>query len=64
MEEKITAWVARDENGEIHVYTTKPWKLDGQWVTNDDGVDKNKFPNVKWKDDEPTEVELTIKVCD
>ena len=64
MEEKITAtaWVARDEDGEIHVYTTEPWKLGGQWVTNDNGVDKNKFPQVKWEDKEPTKVELIIKI--
>ena len=43
MEEKITAWIARDEDGEIHVYTTEPWKLGGQWVTNDNGVDKINF---------------------
>ena len=30
MEKKITAWIARDENGKIHVYTTEPWKLGGQ----------------------------------
>ena len=24
MEEKITAWLARDENGELHIYTTRP----------------------------------------
>ena len=64
MEEKIKAWVARDEDGEIYVYTTEPWKLGGQWVTNDNGVDKNKFPQVKWEDEEPTKVELTIKTCE
>ena len=25
-------------------------------------LDKNDFPEVKWEDEEPTEVELTIKI--
>ena len=64
MEEKITAWLARDENGELHIYTTRPFKVGGQWATNDDGIDINKFPQVKWKNKEPTKVELLIKVCE
>ena len=30
MEEKIKAWIARDENGEIYIYTTEPRKLKRQ----------------------------------
>jgi hypothetical protein len=64
MEETITAWVARDKDGRIYVCTSEPWKLDDQWVTSDNGIDKNKFPQIKWEDKEPTKVELTIKICE
>lgn len=63
MEEKINAWIARDENGEIYIYTTEPQKLKRQWEVIDKGFDKKKFQQVKWKDEEPTKVELTIKIC-
>ena len=62
MEEKIKAWIARDENGEIYIYTTEPRKLKRQWEVIDKGFDKNKFQQVKWEDTEPTKVELTIKI--
>ena len=64
MEEKIKAWIARDENGEIYIYTTEPRKLKRQWETIDKGFDKNKFQQIKWEDEEPTKVELTIKICE
>lgn len=63
MEERIAAWVARDENGEIYIYTTEPRKLKRQWEAIDKGFDKNKFKQIKWEDEEPTKVELTIKIC-
>ena len=62
MEEKITAWIARDENGEIYIYTTEPRKLKRQWEVIDKGFDKNQFQQIKWEDEEPTKVELTIKI--
>jgi len=34
MEEKITAWVARDEDGELHLYSHKPHKISNDvWYT-------------------------------
>lgn len=71
MEEKITAWAARDKSGILFIYTRKPikgksceaWYLKGDEIG---GVgiemDMKKFPEVKWEDKEPTEVELTIKI--
>ena len=64
MEEKIKAWIARDENGEIYIYTTEPRKLKRQWEAIDKGFDKKKFQQIKWEDEEPTKVELTIKMCE
>lgn len=74
MEEKITAWIARDGNMSLYIFFEKPkkfekykcWDLenaDGMWGTNKE-LNKDLFPQVKWEDDEPTKVELTIKICD
>lgn len=71
MEEKITAWIARDEDGNLTLYAGRdcPFKTDCDWtVINRDGVfieelNKNSFQQVKWEDVEPTKVELTIKIC-
>lgn len=73
MEEKITAWVARDSCGGLTFYETKPIKSSnyGWWTCSDSDNMTTllgdeflfKFPNVKWEDEEPTKVELTIKIC-
>ena len=67
MEEKITAWIARDEDNYLGLYTSKPIKNEYGWQIDSQNADfmilKNTlFPQVKWEDDEPTEVELTIKI--
>lgn len=71
MEEKITAWIARDENMDLYIFFERPnkrfecWDLEnveGMWGTNKE-LNKDLFPQVKWEDEEPTKVELTIKVC-
>ena len=61
MEKKITAWIARNENGVVLFYSEKPNRLNeiGAW----DGK-VLLFPQVKWEDEEPTKVELTIKICE
>ena len=70
MEEKITAWVARDKDGTLCFYEQKPIKNEDTWDYVDGGlstVGKDEFlfefPQVKWEDEEPTKVELTIKIC-
>lgn len=73
MEDKITAWVARDTSETLTFYQTKPIKSidDGLWICSDSDKITTlfgdeflfEFPQVKWEDDEPTKVELTIKVC-
>ena len=61
MEKKITAQVARDEGGHLYFYSEMPRKNEefGYW--------NGKIlvlPQVNWEDKEPTEVELTIKICE
>lgn len=72
MEDRITAWVARNKSGTISFFKTKPIKEinDGLWVCYDGNVTRildNEFlfdfSQVKWEDEEPTKVELTIKIC-
>ena len=66
MEEKITAWVARDTCNSLSLYFEKPIKTDYFWYSGSEEYyfDNQKlFPQVKWEDDEPTKVELTIKIC-
>lgn len=74
MEEKITAWIARDGNMSLYVFFERPkkfekykcWDLEnteGMWGTYKE-LNKDLFPQVKWEDSEPTKVKLTIKVCD
>lgn len=69
MEEKITAWVAREQDGTLILYVGgMPFKGTNFWKLYDpDGIgmqylNKESFPQVKWEDKEPTKVELTIKI--
>jgi hypothetical protein len=68
MEKKTIGWVARDKSGLLIIGTQKPIKEDkfGMWVGFAEHMKINPqlFPQVKWKDKEPTEVELTIKICE
>lgn len=58
-------WLARDKDGELFLFTSKPEKRSILW----DSISARKnfmfiedlFPEVKWEDEEPTEVELIIK---
>ena len=62
---KIKAWIARDLNGSLNLYSDEPgkdifswtlWGLD-VWVKN---LDSTEFSEVKWEDENATEVELEI----
>lgn len=73
MEEKNTAWIARDKSGILFVYTRKPVKGKSceAWYPEAGELhcvriemDSKSFPQVKWEDEEPTKVELTIKICE
>ena len=58
-------WIARDKNGELIIYKKKPlkdeiveqWRTSGGWLR---FLPKEKFPEVKWEDEEPTKVKLII----
>lgn len=70
---KETRWIARDENGGLYCYSTKPVRCleVGEWMFNmvkelsDDEVDSysisnTHFPELSWND-EPIKVEVTYK---
>ena len=64
---EMEAWVARDEDGELYLYKDKPLRGSEQWHENPVSITglielrKESFPEVKWSDDEPTRVKITIE---
>lgn len=62
----LEAWVARDENGMLYLYLAKPKKNQSKWLPNIRAdyfeINRELFPEVKWEDEEPTEVTITIKL--
>lgn len=75
MEKKITststAWIARDRDECLGLFTAKPkkkndtWEIipyEGVWSIIPDEMFSNISSQVKWEDEEPTEIELTIKL--
>ena len=62
--ETIKLWLARDMDGDLYLFNHKPRRNFAVWVDFDFGamvmLDKKAFPQVKWNDEEPTEVELKI----
>ena len=66
MEEKITAWIARDKHNVLSIFEENPNKIIelGWWDISkrEMVIPKELFPQVKWEDEEPTKVELTIKI--
>ena len=61
--EKIEAWVARDKDGKLFLYRLKPLKDLTVWYSPGFSLalGRTPFPEVKWSDDEPTKVSITIK---
>ena len=60
----IEAWVARDENGSLYMYTAKPKKLSDYWNAPESGcmeLDDRLFHDVQWSDEEPKGIILSIK---
>jgi hypothetical protein len=64
-EAKLYGWVARDENGSLHLFEEEPSRIEdgGLWWNRDDysciTLDKNDFPDLEWED-EPVYVKLII----
>lgn len=61
----LKAWVARDEDGMLYLYFAKPRKSKNKWLPDIrfDFVElsRESFTRVKWEDEKPTEVTITIK---
>lgn len=61
----LEAWVARDENGMLYLYIAKPKKYKSKWYADSGSyytrICRELFPEVKWEDEEPTELTFTTK---
>lgn len=56
-------WIARDKDGSLWIYNEKPKKCDVGWLDEKltySSISSELFPDIKWEDDEPTEVEIVI----
>ena len=57
-------YVARDRDGDLYLYKKQPVKYSESWQLSSDNphdfykIDSSLLPEVKWEDEEPTEVEL------
>ena len=64
MTKTVTVWVGRDKNGTLVAFTEKPFKLKGVWYHKEAefySIPPFLLPEVKWEDENPTEIEITIK---
>ena len=61
--EKIEAWVARDKDGKLYLYRDRPIKDLTVWYSPvfSLALGRTPFPEIKWSDDEPTRVKITIE---
>ena len=65
MENKLKVWLARDKDGDLFVFSSAPFKAERIWSPqslniNSMELKSDKFPTVKWEDDEPTEAYITL----
>lgn len=64
---KINMYIARDKDGDLYLYKKQPMKYSESWQLCSDNphdfykLDSSLFPEVKWEDEEPTEVKLVKK---
>lgn len=62
----MKAFIARDKDGRLFLYSsTPPIKTELQWISlstskNIFKIDDMLFPEVKWEDEEPTEINIEI----
>ena len=62
--EVLKAWVARDYDGSLYMYTAKPKKMRDNWYAEKVGyvkLDDSLFTEVQWSDEEPKGIRLSIK---
>lgn len=64
MEDKLKVWIARDKDGGLFAFLSIPLKKANIWSPglgiNMMQLKSDKFPSVKWEDDEPTEAYITL----
>ena len=63
---ELDGWVARDENGSLHLFEVEPSRIMHRWWDRDyhsTTLDKKDFPDLEWED-EPVYVKLPIIVED
>ena len=60
---EMEAWAARDMDGKLFLYRDKPIKDKFVWYSPGFSLalGRTSFPEIKWSDDEPTKVSITIK---
>lgn len=58
----IKGFVARDRDGKLYLYDRTAIKYNNKWVYGAFFLPIDLFPQVKWEDEEPTPVEITIKL--
>ena len=60
---EIELWAARDKDGKLFLYRLKPLKDLTVWYSPvfSLALASASFPEIKWSDDEPTKVSITIK---
>lgn len=64
LESTLKAWVARDYDGSLYMYSAQPKKRRDFWHASEAGfmkIDDSLFPEVQWSDEEPKGIELSIK---
>ena len=59
---EIESWAARDMDGKLFLYRDKPIKDKFVWYSPGFSLvlASASFPEIKWSDDEPTRVSITI----
>ena len=60
----LEAWVARDYDGSLYMYTAKPQKRRDYWHAAGVGymkLDDSLFPEVQWSDEDPKGIRLSIR---
>ena len=60
---EIESWAARDMDGKLFLYRDKPIKDKFVWYSPGFSfvLASASFPEIKWSDNEPTRVSITIK---
>ena len=60
---EIELWAARDKDGKLFLYRDKPIKDKFVWYSPGFSLvlASASFPEIKWSDDEPTRVKITIE---